>query len=330
MNEDRYRAAEARLWRSLGAQPTERRLRLRRTATEVRIQEVGQGPPVVFVHGANTNGASWAALAATLDGFRCILLDRPGTGLSPPTRAAIDATTLPAFGEALVVDVLDALDLPSAHLVATSFGGYVALRTAAAHPDRIDRMVLFSWSAGLPAERLPAFMRLMTFPGAGRLAAVIPQSEGSVRRVFRALGDGPALDDGRITPEDIACYLALVRDTDTMRNELAMGRALIRPIGGLDRIRLPDQVLESIRTPTCLLWGEKDPFGGAEIARRLAARLPNVALELISGAGHAPWLDDVDHCAAATRAFLTVSSEPRPVPRTPAGGTDDPWPSSAP
>lgn len=304
MNEARYRATERRLWASLGAAPTERQLRLERVALDIRVQEVGAGPPVVFVHGANTSGSSWAALAARLHGFRCILLDRPGTGLSEPVVPPIDADRLPGFAEALVVDALDALGLPSAHLVATSFGGYVALRTAAAHPERIDRMVLFSWSAGLPVDRLPAVMRLMTFPGIGRLAAALPQNERSVRMLFRGLGHGPALDDGRITAEDIGCYLALLRDTDTMRNEVAMGRALIPPLGGVDRLLLPDALIASIRAPTRLLWGENDPFGGADVARQLAVRLPGAELELLAGAGHAPWLDDLEGCADRARRFL--------------------------
>jgi 2-hydroxy-6-oxonona-2,4-dienedioate hydrolase len=329
MDEMRYREAERRLWASLGAQPTERRLRLDRLGSDLRIQEVGEGPPVVFVHGANTSGASWASIASRLPRFRCILLDRPGTGLSPPLRMAIDAASLPDFAERLVVDVLDALDLSAAHLVATSFGGYVALRTAAAHPDRVERMVLFSWSAGLPVDRLPVFMRLMALPGIGSLAAAIPQNERSIRRIFRGLGHGAALTDGRITPEDIACVLSLYRDTDTMRNELAMGRALISSRGRL-RMTLRDALLGSIRAPTYLLWGEGDPFGGADVARTVAKRLPNATLELLPGAGHAPWLDDLDRCVEVTRRFLEVSEPPRPGLRTPAGATGDPSPSSAP
>jgi 2-hydroxy-6-oxonona-2,4-dienedioate hydrolase len=330
VNEGGYRAAEDALWRSLGATRDEAMLGLARTATKVRIQSVGQGPPVVFVHGANTSGSSWASLATRLEGFRCLLVDRPGTGLSPALPRPIDVTSLPAFAENLVVDVLDALAIPSAHLVATSFGGYIALRTAAAHPDRIERIVLYSWSAGLPAQRLPAFMRLMAFPGIGQVAAAMPQSRRSIRLVFSGLGHREALEDGRITRYDLDAYLALVRDTDTMRNEVAMGRALIHPRRGLQGMLLAESLLASIRTPTLLLWGENDPFGGAAIARATATRIPGATLELLPDAGHAPWLDDPQLCADATAAFLSASGSPRPAPRTPAGAAGGPSPSSAP
>ena len=70
--------------------PTERRARLDRTGLTVRIQKVGQGPAVVLVHGASNSGTSWAGLVARLGGFRCLLLDRPGCGLSDPLAAPFD------------------------------------------------------------------------------------------------------------------------------------------------------------------------------------------------------------------------------------------------
>jgi 2-hydroxy-6-oxonona-2,4-dienedioate hydrolase len=302
--EARYRDAEGRLWQWFGATPTERRLRLERTGVTVRVQEVGEGQPVLFVHGANTSGSSWVALASRLDGFRCILLDRPGTGLSEPLARSLDATTLPAFGETLLVDVLDALGLPSAHLVATSLGGYVALRTAAAHPGRVDRMVQFSWPVGAPNPHLPGFMRMAGIPGVGRLMAAMPASKGSVRMLFRKMGHGRSLENGRITRADLDAYLALLRDTDTMRNELAPSRAFISLIRGLNRLLLPDSVLANVTTPTHFLWGEHDPFGSPETGRDLVARMPNASIEIMPGAGHAPWLDDLDHSAWVVGEFL--------------------------
>lgn len=304
MHEDRYRAAESRLWASLGAAPTEQRLHLRRNDVTVRVQEIGDGPPVLFLHGANTSGASWAALASRLPGFRCLVLDRPGTGLSDPLPVAPTLERLPAFAETLAIDVLDALDLADAHLVATSFGGYIALRTAAAHPSRVRRMVQFSWPAGAPIDHLPAIMRIPTLPVIGRLMAAMPATERTVRTTFRGIGHGPSLEAGRITREDIDTYRSMLRDTDTMRHELALGRAVVSPWRGLDRLRLPDDLLRRITAPTYFIWGERDPFGGESTARSLVSLMPDADYEVMPGAGHAPWLDDLDHCASVTAGFL--------------------------
>ena len=310
MNEVRYREAERRLWESVGATPTEQRVHLGRTGVTVRIQEVGQGPAVVFVHGASNSGTSWAPLVARLDGLRCVMLDRPGCGLSDPLATRFDdVPRLGAFGDTLIVDLLDALGLDRAHLVATSFGGYIALRTAAAHPDRIGRMVEFGWPVGAPIARTPLVMRLASVPTVGRLLAAVPPNERAVRAIFRSIGLRQAMDAGRVSQEILDVYLALLRDTDTMRNELKAGPRIISPIRGMnDRVLLPLSLLANVRTPTYFLWGEEDPLGGAYIAREFVKHLPCAELELMPGAGHAVWIDDPDHAAATTRKFLENSA----------------------
>ncbi len=304
MNEPSYRAAEGRLWASLDARPSERWLDLPRHETRIRLQEVGDGPPVLFIHGANTSGASWAALASRLPGLRCLVIDRPGTGLSPPLPRQIDATSLPAIADTIVTDILDALDLPAASVVASSLGGYIGLRAAAAAPERITRMVQFSWPVGAPTPRIPTMLRLLALPGVGRLVASWPASERSVRTLFKRLGQADALADGRITAADIDAYLSLLRDTDTMRNELAPVRTLVSARRGLSRFDLSDELLGGIRCPTLFIWGGHDPFGDADVARQLVPRIPNATLDLMPDAGHSPWLDDLDHCATAVDAFL--------------------------
>ena len=165
MTTARHRQVEQRLWRSLGLTPVEERLTLRRTGAAVRVQQVGDGPVVLFVHGATTAGASWAPLVARLHGYRRIVIDRPGCGLSPPLPARFgDVDALEAFADAFIVDVLDALGVESASVVATSFGGYIALRSAAAHPTRIGPVIELGWPVGAPIAHIPAMMRIAAIP----------------------------------------------------------------------------------------------------------------------------------------------------------------------
>lgn len=86
MNEDAYRSAESAWWRKLGAAPTERFVPLASTGTSIRVQELGDGDPVLFIHGGANSGTGFAPLAKRLAdaGRRCMLVDRPGNGLSPP------------------------------------------------------------------------------------------------------------------------------------------------------------------------------------------------------------------------------------------------------
>ena len=306
MDETRYREAELPLWESLGLSPTEERVRLKRANVTVRVQEVGDGPAVLFVHGASNSGASWAGLVARMSGFRCLMLDRPGAGLSDPLPAAFeDVESLAKFSDSFVIDVLDALDLDSAHLVATSYGGFAALRAAAAHSDRVDRIVIFGWTMGAPNPRLPALMRAASVPAVGRVLSRIPVNERAVRAMFRQIGLRRALETGRIQQEVIDCYVALLRYTDTMRNELEVGRWTMTRKGLHEAIVLPHELLSNIQAPIYFLWGEEDPFGSPEVAREFVKHIPNAELELLPGAGHAVWLDDAEHAAKVTSSFLT-------------------------
>lgn len=313
-SERRYRAAERRLWDSLGVRPDERRVRLAHAGVEVRVQTMGapDGPPVVFLHGASTSGSSWADLAAALPDVRCHVVDRPGTGLSDPLPRPIRGVPdLAALADHLLPDLLDGLGLASASVVATSFGGYFALRGALAAPDRVRRLVMFGWTTGAPLGRMPLAMRLGATPGVGALMARLPVNDRAVRSMFRGIGLRQAIDAGRVSPEAIAAYAALLNHTRTLPNELAASRAFLSPVRGLD----PALVLSSgergaIVTPMLFLWGDGDSFGGPEIARDFAKQFPDARLEIAAGAGHAVWMDDVALAASRVRSFLVPQGVP--------------------
>ena len=123
-----------------------------------------------------------------------------------------------------------------------------------------------------------------------------------------AIGLRGALEAGRVPQEVLDCHRAMLNDTNTMRNELRAYPPVMGPVRGMDeRVLLPASLLAKIRTPVSFLWGEEDPFGDANIARRFVAQLPDAELELLPGTGHAVWIDDPDHAATTTRTFLAPS-----------------------
>ncbi len=304
MNEERYREAERRLWDSVGRHPTERRLHLRGLDTDVRVQEDGDGPVVVFVHGGSASGANWAPLIGHLDGVRAVLLDRPGCGLSPPVDADLsDRGRLTAYADELVADVIDALEVPTAHVVATSLGGFFAMRAAAAHPNRIERMVLFGYTVGARLEHFPLSMRLATLPGLRHVMTRLPPTKGAIRAIMRQLGHRAALRDGRITPELLEWFRAVFRHTPSMRNDTNLPRDLLGTGEQRDSL-LPPELLARATCPIRFVWGETDPIGGADVAREFVAYLPQAELELWPATGHAPWIDDPELAAARVSDFL--------------------------
>ena len=172
------------------------RLRFRTVATRrarLSTLEAGSGPPVVAVHGlGGTKGSFLPTVAALADGFRVIALDLPGFGDSDkPLAAAYDAR----YFAAVVVDLLDALDIECAHLIGNSLGGRVALEVGMRHPDRAGRLALLAPSLAWKRQRTLAPLLRIVRPELG-LIQFTPRSivETIVHRLIpgrrRRLGRG--------------------------------------------------------------------------------------------------------------------------------------------
>jgi 2-hydroxy-6-oxonona-2,4-dienedioate hydrolase len=243
-------AAERALFASVGVTPVEHRIGLEHLGIHVRVLEMGSGPPVVFLHGTMTAGPSWASLAAGLPGFRCLLVDRPGCGLSespsPPARSLADQERV---ADLLIVEVLDALRIERGHLVSTSLGGWYAFRGAARHPERIGGMVGMGFQVGARIDRVPLFMRLQPpSPLAGRL----PVSSRMLRAMLRTAGMRGAIDSGAFSAEMLDWMVALMKSTDTMRNELLTAPRPVGLRGPIDAVRLPAELARQLTVPVHL------------------------------------------------------------------------------
>lgn len=314
MDEQRYRHAEGRLWSDAGAAPVERGVHLRRNDVEVRVQDVGEGPPVLFIHGGpGADGSIWAHLAARMPGMRCLLLDRPGTGLSAARRPA-DAVAVRREAETLVPDVLDALGVERAHLVGSSHGGYIALLAAALHPNRVARTAILGCPAFIDGMVVTAVDRLALLPGARHLLSLARPSEKGFRKVMHQLGHGASLDDGCIPEAVLRWGVALQRHTDTMANEFAAISVMGTFRGGFDAtLMLGPETLAAVRSPTLVLWGADEVYGDTAVARRLVEALPAAALDVLPDAGHLCWFDDLDRAASSVRRHL-LSAVDSPTP----------------
>src|SRR5215210_1583645 len=109
----------------------------------VRVHVLGEGAPVLLLHGSGpgtTGWGAWRAVATALaERHRVVVVDQAGFGATPvPSgrdRPGFDGWTAQAAG------VMDGLGLPRYAVVGHSMGGAVGLAVAAAHPDRVTRVV---------------------------------------------------------------------------------------------------------------------------------------------------------------------------------------------
>ena len=287
---ERYRAAERSLWDHYALRPTERFVELRSPAVTLRVVEVGSGRPVLFVPGTGGTGPYWGALVRELPGCHCVMLDRPGWGLSAP----IDYTAAGYAHTAadVLCGVLDALELERVAVVGASIGEIWALRLAARHPERVASVALLGGGPIVAEAGTPTIIRLIASP-LGAILVRLPANAGRLRGMLRQIGHGESLDAGRIPDEYIDWRLAFERETESMRNERAMVRAIVSVRSGL-RHGLPFErsELAAIAVPTLMVYGTCDPVGSTEIWRQTIGLLPRGELQPIDRAGHMPWLDD--------------------------------------
>ena len=92
--------------------------------------------------------------------------------------------------------------------------------------------------------------------------------------------------------------------TQRVRQKRLRHPVCLRP-GGI-RVGLSTEDLRRVATPTLLIWGNRDPFGGHQVARMVAAALPHSRLVELPEQGHLPWVGDPARCATEIEAFLSA------------------------
>lgn len=273
------------------------------TSGRAQVIEAGEGPPLLFVIGGGAPAALWTPLMARLDGYRRIAVDRPGFGLTPPVAHRREG--MRELARSFIAEVLDALELEAATIVASSMGAWWATRLALGSPERVAAMVHVGCPALLLETSAPLPVRLMGVRGLGRLMARLePASRRQARRTLEMMGDPPgdgARDAAMI--HVMASAAALPEFGDAWADLL---HAFVRPRGPRPGMAITAEDLRRLHCPLLYVWGDRDPFGGQEVGRRAAEIAPRAGFAPIPG-GHVPWISDAEEVAAPIRAFLEAS-----------------------
>lgn len=255
--------------------------RVRLPGAEVNYAEIGEGEPILFVHGL---GGCWRNWLENLPHFgrtnRAIAIDLPGFGHSPMPSWPID---MPAYGR-LIHDFCEKLGIDRvAALVGNSMGGFAATEAIVEQPARFERLVLVS-AAGI------SFAELV---GSRRAQASLGAFEASMRFLARPHRTWFARPGGRRY-----AFARLVRYPNRLRPELLFELldpglrapgfgAAIRAINGYDtRHRLAE-----IEVPALVVWGLNDHVVPVEAAIGYHRLIPSSRLELFERTGHLPQME---------------------------------------
>lgn len=265
--------------------PTERPITLA-TGLRLHILEAGpaDGPLCVLLHGFPESSFGWrhqiAPLAAA--GLRVVAPDQRGYGRSDKPRG-VGAYRIDRLAED-VVGLLDTLGTPRAHVVGHDWGGAVAWYLAAAHPERVERMVILN----VPH---PVVMRRHLLRDRAQLRRSwymfffqlpwLPEwwlrrdDWRNLKRLFRG-----SSRRGTFADDELARYAADCARSGAMRSMIHWYRAaLLRPA--------PRPASWRVRVPTRIVWGARDVALGRDMVAPSAALCqPQADVAWIEEAGH--------------------------------------------
>ncbi len=262
--------------------------------------EAGSGSPVVLVHGSGPGVTAYANWRLTIPGlatrFRVLAPDMVGFGFTErPPGVAYGMETW--VGQLL--GFLDALGLERASVVGNSFGGALALRLAARHPERVHRLVLMG-SVGVPFP---------ITPGLDAVWGYQPSVE-----TMRALLDVFAHSRELVTDE-----LAQVRYEASVQPGFQEAFAAMFPAPRqrwVDAMVTPDEEIARLPHPTLVVHGRDDRVIPLANALHLLDVVPDVRLHVFGRCGH--WTQ-IEHADAFVRLLIDFLS---PAGGTQQGGTD--------
>lgn len=248
----------------------------------VRIawEESGSGTPVLLTHGLGYARWGWEPLAAPLaEHHRVIMFDNRGIGES-------DVPAGPYTVRLMMQDavaVLDAVGVDRAHVVGTSLGGMVAQELAAAHPERVGRLVLMSTTPGggdahpMPAVTVELLARAATMAPVDALRAFVEN----------ALGEEP---DQAVVDRILAHRLANLQDPAGWQAQAAAGTTF--DPGNLE-----------IRVPTLILHASEDRVVDVRNAELLGSKIAGSHVVTMPG-GHLMFWEDPANVIQLITNFL--------------------------
>jgi pimeloyl-ACP methyl ester carboxylesterase len=252
------------------------RLTLWQGAVQTDVDVLGEGPPLVWLHGPWGLSLDLAFLQLVGASYTVYAPRFPGT--STGDREAIHQ--LDSLYDLVLyhAELLDALQLDAATVAGHSVGGMVACELAAMAPNRVQRLVLID-AVGLWRDDHPV-KNWMTMPDAALRAALFADPDSDAAHAFFAQSPEPEPRADRIWA--LACTAKFIWPI---------------PDKGLKRR------IHRVKAPTLILWGERDGIAPPVYAEDFSNRLLDARVQRIPGAGHLPHLEKPREVLAAMKHF---------------------------
>lgn len=249
-----------------------------RAGCRLYFEHEGNGPAIVFAHGAGGNHLSWwQQVPEFRDQYQCVVLDQRGFGRSEVQEGGV-APGPDAFVDDLAA-VLDHLAIDRTALVAQSMGGWTCLGLALREPDRVAALVMADTIGGVSNDVIAAAQA----PGREQRRA-----QGSLR----GLAYAPRLREER--PE-LACLYDQISGLNRPLDEILPNGLGTRPA----------EDLAQLRTPTLWVVGAEDPLTPPAAIQEAHRLTPGSEYFEVAETGHSVYFERAVQFNARVRKFLS-------------------------
>jgi pimeloyl-ACP methyl ester carboxylesterase len=265
-------------------------------ACKIAIHELGEGPPLVLIHGLMTASYSFRYVLPLLGKrHRLIIPDLPGSGDSD----CPDVYLGPDVLARAVIATLDAVGARGAPVVGNSMGGYICMRAALIDPAAIGRLVNLH-SPGLPTARMVALRwALRLLPGWPLLDRMVRRDPE--RWVHKQVH---YYDESLKSREEHRAYAAPLRTREGRRG---FYRHLRDALDVREMQRFARMLAATtFPIPLLLVYAKRDPVVPPIVGKRLHALVPAAEFVELDDASHFAHVDAPERFVAAIEPFLVL------------------------
>ncbi len=252
---------------------------------KIRYLESGDSKKtLVLVHGLGASAERWDQVIPLFeDGFRVIVPDLIGFGYSD--KPLVDYTS--EFFSEFLKKFFIASDIKRPNLIGSSLGGQISAEFAASYPQDIEKLILVSPSGAMKQSTpaLDAYIMAALYPNEQSAKNAFELMEGSGQNVHEKIVNG------------------FVERMQLPNAKLAFMSTLL----GIKNSKLVTSKLQTISTPTLIIWGANDPVIPIDHADSFVSAIQDCRFFRMDGCGHTPYVHDPHIFASKVLEFFNGS-----------------------